>query len=408
VRGPIVLFAAAALTVAGAASGAPRPCPATCIHVGSHLNPARASAPVGAPIGFLAVDGRRHRIRSAFFSVTAVRGKNPPVVRLSAGSYGYRDAAGAGAGRVLVLPSVKLRNRVLQATWGARGTPGRSWRVWLSTNGGPRKVWLAKTSAWTGGIVLPRTAREACVTAATAGAAPSPAACAGRAAAAPGSGLSYRELVLAAHPSAFWPFAADETDVAGTHRLTLAGGAAVAGAGIEGAGDRALTLSGSGQYGSSPFAADLNPRRFTVEAWARADGGAGTARKVLVERDPAGMSGLILEATAKDSWKAWLGHGSKSWDAITGPGVVRGHWTHLLLAYDGASGTLYVDGAKAGSVFTPFRPNDSGALGLGVGRSAAGTPAFFFDGLLDDVAVYPHALTAADVAAHYAAAKGRS
>jgi hypothetical protein len=79
-----------------------------------------------------------------------------------------------------------------------------------------------------------------------------------------------------------------------------------------------------------------------------------------------------------------------------------------VLAYDGASATLYVDGARAGSVFTPFRPNDSGALGLGVGRSAAGAPAFFFDGLLDDVAVYPHALTAADVAAHYAAAKGRS
>ena len=129
---------------------------------------------------------------------------------------------------------------------------------------------------------------------------------------------------------------------------------------------------------------------------------------MLVERDPAGLRGLILEATAKDNWKAWLGHGSKGWDAITGPGVVRGRWTHLVLAYDGASATLYVDGAKAGSVFTPFRPNDSGALGLGVGRSAAGAPAFFFDGLLDDVAVYPHALTAADVAAHYAAAKEKS
>jgi hypothetical protein len=213
--------------------------------------------------------------------------------------------------------------------------------------------------------------------------------------------------VLAAHPVAFWPFAADEKDAAGTHPLALAGGAAVAGAGIEGPGDSALALDGHARYASSPFAADLNPRRFTFEAWARADGGAGTARKVLVERDPNGLRGVILEATAKDTWKAWLGHGSKSWDAITGPAVVRGRWTHLVLTYDGASARLYVDGAKAGSVFTPFRPNDSGALGLGVGRSAAGAPAFFFDGLLDDVAVYPHALTAADVAAHHAAAKGR-
>ena len=95
----LAAFLAAAFLLAAAASAGPtgpKPCPATCIHVGSSLNPPRASAAVGAPIGFLAVDGRRHRIRSAFFSVTAIRGKNPPVVRLSAGSYGYRDSAGAG------------------------------------------------------------------------------------------------------------------------------------------------------------------------------------------------------------------------------------------------------------------------------------------------------------------------
>src|SRR5439155_388493 len=81
----------------------------------------------------------------------------------------------------------------------------------------------------------------------------SPPVCVGRTIATPGSGLSYRELVLAAHPVAFWPFAADAGDAAGTHPLTLAGGAAVAGHGIEGAGDRALALSGHGQYASSPY-----------------------------------------------------------------------------------------------------------------------------------------------------------
>ena len=309
----LAAFLAAAFLLAAAASAGPtgpKPCPATCIHVGSSLNPPRASAAVGAPIGFLAVDGRRHRIRSAFFSVTAIRGKNPPVIRLSAGSYGYRDSAGAGAGRVLVLPSVRFRSRVLEATWGARGTPGKAWRVWLTTNG-KRKVWFARTTAWVGGVVLPRTVREACVSATTVGAAPC-------------SPLSYRERVLAAHPVAYWPFDADAVDAAGTHALTLTGGAALAGAGVGGPGDRALVLDGRAGYAITPFSADLNPRRFTIEAWARADGGAGTARKVLVERDAAGLRGVILEATAKNTWKAWLGHGAKSWDSITGPAVVRG------------------------------------------------------------------------------------
>ena len=62
-------------------------------------------------------------------------------------------------------------------------------------------------------------------------------------------------------------------------------------------------------------------------------------------------------------------------------------------------------GTKAGSVFTPFQPNLSGPLGLGVGRSASGAPAFFFDGALDDVAVYRSALSAAQIAAHVKAAR---
>jgi len=41
---------------------------------------------------------------------------------------------------------------------------------------------------------------------------------------------------------------------------------------------------GTGQYASTPFRADLNPRRFTFEAWARADGG---ARQLLA---PAGVA----------------------------------------------------------------------------------------------------------------------
>jgi hypothetical protein len=407
-RGPLLLVAIAALTVTGAvreARAAPKRCPATCIHVGSTLNPVRASATVGTPIGFLAVDGRKHRLSGAFFSVSAVPGKDPPVVRLSAGSYGYRDSVGAGSGRVLVLPRVVLIGRTLHATWATRGTRGKAWRVWLRI-GGRLKIWRARTAALSGNIALPRSSSEACVSAATVGAAASPPVCVGTAQSGGGTaGLSYSELVLAAHPTAFWPFTADTRDAAGTHPLALEGGASVGGTGVEGEGDRALLLGGNGQFASSPFRTDLNPRRFTIEVWARAEGGAGTARKVLVARDAAGLRGVILEATAANTWKAWLGHGTKSWDSITGPAVAPGRWTQLVLAFDGAAATLYVDATRAGSVFTPFQPNTRGALALGVGRSAAGAPAFFFDGAIDDIAVYAHPLAPADVAAHFRAAK---
>jgi Concanavalin A-like lectin/glucanases superfamily len=411
-RGSLLLAGTAALLAAGAATGspaAPNGCPATCIHVGSTLNPVRASASVGAPIGFLAVDGRAHRLSGAFFSVTALRAKAPPVIRLSAGSYGFRDSTGAGSGRVLVLPRVSLSGRTLHATWAAAGTPGRAWRVWLRI-GGKESTWLAKTSARSGSHVVPKRAAQACVSAATIGAAGasavSPPVCVGTAGGDGGSsGLSYRELVLADRPTAFWPFARDAADAIGSHELRLAGGAVIGATGIEGPPDQALLLSGNRQFATSPFAADLNPRTFTLETWARIDGGAGTARKVLVARDAAGLRGLIVEATAADTWKVWLGHGAKSWDSIAGPAVQAHRWTHLVVTFDGAAASLYADGVKAGSVFTPFAPNPQGDLSLGAGRSGAGAPAFFFVGALDDVAVYRGPLSPQRVAAHFKAAR---
>src|SRR5205823_13018216 len=138
----------------------------------------------------------------------------------------------------------------------------------------------------------------------------------------------------------FWPVSGVAGAAAGAHSLGVGGGAAVGGTGIEGAHDGALLLSGKGQFATSPFRADLNPRTFTLEAWARVDGGAGTARKVLVARDSTartGLRGFIVEATADNHWKAWLGHGTRSWDAIGGPAVARGRWTHLVLTFDGSA-----------------------------------------------------------------------
>jgi hypothetical protein len=309
---------------------------------------------------------------------------------------------------VLVVPRVARTGRALHATWGAARTPGTAWRVWLRI-GSKVPVWRTRTSRRDGTLTLPPRATEACVTASTlsptGASAPSPPSCVETGGAGATRGLTYRQLVLADRPAAFWPFAGDPADAAGSHPLTLAGGAAIGGVGIEGVPDQALLLNGAGQYATSPYRADLNPRSFTLEAWARVDGGAGTARKVLIGRDTRGLTGFVVEATAANLWKVWLGHGTKSWDSVTGPAVAARRWTHLVVTCDGSGATFYVDGVRAGSVFTPFRPNTQGLLRLGVGRSGTGDPAFFFVGALDDVAIYPGPLAAARVAAHFKAAR---
>ena len=85
-----------------------------------------------------------------------------------------------------------------------------------------------------------------------------------------------------------------------------------------------------------------------------------------------------------------------------------GAWHHLVVTYDGATSlAVYVDGAAVGSTQTT-----TGVLatvldvtGLEVGRDNASTPVFF-NGTLDEAAIYSAALTPARVAAHFAAGAG--
>ena len=88
--------------------------------------------------------------------------------------------------------------------------------------------------------------------------------------------------------------------------------------------------------------------------------------------------------------------------------LADGAWHHLVVTYDGATSVaVYVDGAAVGSAQTT-----TGVLatvldvtGLEVGRDNAGTPVFF-NGTLDEAAIYSAALTPARVAAHFAAGAG--
>ncbi len=74
-------------------------------------------------------------------------------------------------------------------------------------------------------------------------------------------------------------------------------------------------------------------------------------------------------------------------------------WHHIVGVYDGTNATLYVNGVSVSSVALsrPFVGNPKQPLEIGTaspfGRS--------FNGLVDEVAIYTNALTAAEVLAHY-------
>lgn len=85
----------------------------------------------------------------------------------------------------------------------------------------------------------------------------------------------------------------------------------------------------------------------------------------------------------------------------SGPKVVIGMWTHLVLSYDGTNADFYVNGTLAFTeAIADFLANN-GAEDLIIGEGPA-TGFAPFDGYVDEVAIYNYPLNSTQVAAHYA------
>jgi hypothetical protein len=169
-----------------------------------------------------------------------------------------------------------------------------------------------------------------------------------------------------------------------------------------------------GQQVVVPYAPEYNPGGpFTVEFWARptaaaAGGGTHTAVNCMVNgENPANgddRSGWCVRHVGP-AWQFVLGFdhsdGSTFYHTILeAAGTVQADaWQHVVAVYAPGVATLYVNGTQAATT-TPAQghlPNTGAPLILG----DRGYTGWDFDGLLDEVAVYTTALSAADVQAHY-------
>ena len=105
-------------------------------------------------------------------------------------------------------------------------------------------------------------------------------------------------------------------------------------------------------------------------------------------------SGWYVYQTA-DSTFAFITAPNGVW--ITSPYTVF-NWYHLVGTYDGTNGSFYVNGVPMGTqAHAAFLANPGNPLGIGHRADGYGA----WDGNLDEVAIYTHALTPAQVLAHY-------
>lgn len=193
---------------------------------------------------------------------------------------------------------------------------------------------------------------------------------------------------------AHWPLDGDAQDVVDGHHGILVGGAAF----VEDA-DRGIVLSVDGVDGhvAVPHAEDMEfaaSDSYTIAAWAYIEAVTGTWQAIMAQSREQGDHYGIWVTDAGD----WMGGG---WEN-RGSKVPLKVWVHVAYAQNGATGTAatYVNGVAD---WTGGTRNGTGLGDFWIGGAQLpapyGPPHEMFGGMIDDVRVYDHALTAAEVKA---------
>ncbi len=124
-----------------------------------------------------------------------------------------------------------------------------------------------------------------------------------------------------------------------------------------------------------------------------------------------GYGGYFFYVTPGNKWSFGT-LDSNSQQGISGAEDVGDQWTHVVGTFDWdgntpdvdgnitGTGTLYVNGQPVKSGTLSYRPYDNGPLLIGAGWGS-GSIRYYFDGKMDEVAVYNSALTDVQVLAHY-------
>ena len=223
--------------------------------------------------------------------------------------------------------------------------------------------------------------------------------------------LTYSATVLADGPTSYWRLGEASgtvlADAAGTNPGKAKGGLTLGVAGaLSSDPDTAVGLGSNSAYVSVANAANLNfGADFSVEAWAKPSVVNGIGGAVVHKGGTSGYSvwQYRLSVTSGNQWRGTVYVGATA-ITVTAPGSATTAWTHLVMTKAGSTLCLYVNAVLAASATITGTPNTSTGI-LAIGRTGASS-SDYFNGAVDEVAVYPAALSASRVAAHFSAATG--
>ncbi len=159
-----------------------------------------------------------------------------------------------------------------------------------------------------------------------------------------------------------------------------------------------LQFGGAPDKVDIPHSADLNPENeFSVSVWANLDPGGSGYRSPVTSRDAGPTAGYIIYCTPANTWQFWTGSSGGGWNTAGSPAAELGQWTHVAITYSGGAKKLYVNSELAGESDDVLNLNTARVLRIGSGATESNGN-YFFQGVIDDVRVYNHVLTEAEMA----------
>jgi Concanavalin A-like lectin/glucanases superfamily len=219
---------------------------------------------------------------------------------------------------------------------------------------------------------------------------------------------SYPALVVADGATAYWRLGETSgttaVDVIGGANGTISGGVTLGQAGALADGDKAMVFDGTNGRILSANISLAVP--ITLECWFKTTATVATNPMLDMFLWPYGSASgddafnVRIAALGEVRFVSYLTTDTFYTSVVQRTGLNDGQWHHLALVLLGSSGVAYVDGATV-ATDQPLRWNQFTDKSFGIAWNA--DPAIYFNGTLDDVAIYPTALSPTQIAAHYAA-----
>jgi hypothetical protein len=164
----------------------------------------------------------------------------------------------------------------------------------------------------------------------------------------------------------------------------------------------ALSFDGVDDYVSTLSNTSLSPSIATISVWIKPNATQSTNTRIINIQDTSGKNYdlSILQSSYKIDFVNWNGSYA-SVDLASTSAVPPNEWTHIVVVVGNQNNRLYINGVlEASSTSSSTQP---GSSILSIGRHL--TAGWYFNGFIDEVAIYNRALSTSEISVIYNAQK---